>query len=302
MAATLTAAAVDCGPGNFLTIAGSGLVPGTMANVAIQNQGFVSVGAGVTATPITASFTGTAVSFTVPDALMSNEVIVTAGDGSQATFYLDIQSQYLQAAQYNADGEGFDTSALSPGVLDEILRDASAIIDEHVGGHLRLLQGQEDHRFTKSRRIWPFRSPRKKIPIVSLDALTFITSNAIQTAFNVAGSAPDVYTNKNSGYFEVQTYAVGNAILLGAIQTIGFSADVWRVTYTAGYGALQTPRSIRKACALIATELMDKAKLESLGMGPFQQVDKQFIRRKGPFVMPEMARSLLRPYAAGTLA
>jgi hypothetical protein len=300
MAASLTLAAVDAAPGNTLVLAGSGLSAGAGASVVLKAQGLVTP----TDLVIPATFAGTSVTFTVPDGVMSNTLVVTAGDGTSASCFLNCITQYLQAAQYQKDGEGTDSAVagLAAGVLDEILRDASAIIDEHIGTTLRLLQVEEDQPFRKSRRVWPLRGPRHKIPLVSLDSLKFITSNAITTTFNVSGTAPDVYTSKTTGYFEVQSYAVGNAILLGAIQTIGFSANRWDVIYTAGFANAQYPRAIRKATAIIATELLIYQGILKSGLGGLDRVrqgSQQYDRRSQPFAIPLPAAQLIAPYAPG---
>lgn len=297
MAATLTNPVIDCAPGNALVLAGTGLTPGAGASVVLQAQGLVTPAP----LPIAAVFAGTTVSFTVPDGVMSGTLVVTASDLTSASCVLNVESQYLQTSQYTVDGEGTDAAiaALPAGTLDEILRDASAYIDNHVGTTLRLLQVQEDRPFSNSRKVWPLRSPRRNIPIVSLDKLSFITSNAIQTDFTVSGSAPDVYVNKTLGYCDVQTYAVGNAILLGAIQTIGFSANVWRMTYTAGFGWMFTPREIRKATAMIATELLIYRGIILKGLGGLDRAragTQQFDRRSEPFAVPQPAADLLASY------
>lgn len=290
----LTTTLVDAAPGNTVTLSGSGL---TGATAVLQNQGLV--------TPVDVPIALTIVSdseatFVLPDGAMSANLKVTAG-ASSADCFVNVCSQYLQSTQYSSDAEGTDdiVATLSAGQIDEVLRDASAYIDGAIGQSLRYLQVQEDHRFSNSRRVWPHRGPRNRIPLQSLDALSFITSNAIVTNFTVSGSAPDVYVNKNSGYLEVQTYAVGNAILLGEIQTIGFSANVWRVTYTAGYPWQQYPRDLRKATAIIATELLTYHKIQSSGLGGLSTVKEgntQYDRRAEEFAIPQPALDLLRPY------
>lgn len=304
MAATLTTSMVDCAPGNALTLGGKGLTGGASASVVLQNQGILAP-VSLTIAGATFATDGSGVTFTVPDGVTSGTLVVTANDLSTANCFLNVASQYLQSAQYASDGEGTDAqvAALPTGVLDNVLRDASGFVDEVVGTTLRYLQVQEDHRFRRSRRVYPFRGPGRKIPLVSLDALSFITSNAITTNFNVTGSAPDVYVNKTLGYFEVQTYAVGNAILLGAIQTIGFSADVWRATYTAGFPWQQTPQAIRKATAIIATELLVYRDLITSGIGGLSRAKKglvQYDRRNEPFSVPAPALDLLKAYATGS--
>jgi hypothetical protein len=295
MAASLALSSVDGAPGNVITLAGTDL---TGASLALQNQGLVTPG--TLAIPATAD-SATSVTFTVPDGATSAPLVLTAGDGSQAAIFLNVVSQYLQSSEYPSIGEGTDTSAFVTGELDDILRDASAYVDELIGNTLRLLQVQEEHAFSESRKIWPYRSPRQKIPLVSLDALSFITSNAIMTTFTVTGATPDVYTNQSLGYFDVQAYAVGNAILLGAIQTIGFSANVWKAVYTAGYPYLQTPRAIKRATAMIATEMITYRQLQSIGMGALSKFDDQLTRRKEAFELPPMARELLRPYVSRSM-
>lgn len=303
MAASLTASVVDGCPGNSVVLNGSGLTPGSNAGVVLQNQGLVTP-ANLTLAAVFDS-SGNFVTVTIPDGVTTNTLVVTANDLTSATCELVVGSQYLQSSQYTIDGEGTDAAiaALPTGTLDNILRDASSYIDDVVGTTLRYLQVQEDLPFRPSRRIYPLRSPRKKIPLVSLDDLKFITSNAITTEFNVGGTAPDVYVSKTTGYFEVQTYAVGNAILLGAIQTIGFSANRWLATYTAGYPWAQTPREIRKATAIIATELLIYRGIILSGLGGLESIrqgTQQYNRRSEAFAIPQPALDLLRPYRAGS--
>lgn len=296
--ATLTTTLVDAAPGNTVTLTGTGLAGATAA---LQNQGLVTPGPLNTPLTIPASPGDTSATFVLPDGTTSANLVVTFADTTTATCFVNVVSQYLQASQYSNDAEGTDVivASLTAGQLDEVLRDASAYVDDVVGASLRYLQMQEDHRFSNSRRVWPHRGPRSKIPLVSLDALSFITSNAIITNFTVSGSAPDVYVNKTLGYLEVQTYAVGNAILLGEIQTIGFSANVWRVTYTSGYSWQQYPRDLRKATAIIATELLTYKKIQDSGLGGLSTVKEgnvQYDRRSESFAIPQPALDLLRPY------
>ena len=290
MAASLALASVDAAPGNTIVLAGSGLTAGPNASVALQGQGVLTPAS----LPIAATFAddGTSVSFTVPDGVTTAPLVVTANDGTSAEIDLEVCSQYLQASQFV--GEGIDTSGLAPGELDSVLRDASALVDSYLGGQtLRLLQVTEDHRFRESRKIWPYRRP-----LVSLDALSFITSNAIQTQFNVSGVTPDVYTNKTAGYFDVQAYAVGNAILLGAIQTLGFSANVWRAIYTAGYAYDKYPRALRKATSIIATEMLTYRNIQARGFGGLSKIKEgqvEYDRRNEEFAIPQPAIDLLKP-------
>jgi hypothetical protein len=293
-AAITTAQPIDCAPGNAVTIAGSGF--GSSGSLSLASQGAVAPAAlAIAAT----SWADGAVVFTVPDGVTSATLTLTAQDGTTAPAFLNVVSQYLQAAQYTLNGEGTDLSGLASGQLDIILRDASGYIDGALGTTLRLLQVQEDAQFSDSRKIWPLRGPRRRIPLASIDALSFITSNAIQTTFNVTGSAPDVYANLTLGYFDVQTYAVGNAILLGAIQTIGFSANVWRLYYTAGFPWMQTPMNVRKATAMIATELLVYSGIIQRGFGGLSKIKEMqagYERRQEPFAVPQPALDLLKPY------
>lgn len=303
MAASLTLPVVDAAPGNVLTLTGSGLTAGSGASVVLQAQGLVTPAD----LPIAAAFAvdSKSVSFTVPDGVMTGTLVVTASDASVASCELVICSQYLQASQYIAAGEGMDAAiaSLPTGSLDEILRDSSGYIDNAIGTTLRLLQVEEDHPFRPSRRVYPLRGPKKRIPLVSLDALKFITSNALKTTFNVGGTTPDVYTSLTTGYFDIQAYAVGNAILLGAIQTIGFSANRWDVIYTAGFPWAQTPRDIRKATAIIATELLIYRGILRQGLGGLDRIrqgTQQYDRRSEAFTMPLPALEILRPYRTGS--
>ncbi|MDB5042172.1 MAG: hypothetical protein JWN27_2898 [Candidatus Eremiobacteraeota bacterium] len=310
MAAALSASLVDCAPGNLITLTGTGLTGGPNAGVALQNQGLVTPGP--LAIAATFAVDGSSVAFTVPDGATSNTLIVTANDSSQASCPLIVTSQYQQVSQYLSPIEGTDADVADLGqtFLAELLRDASAFVDEHVGGvGLRLLQVTEDHEFKppnrtifKGPRIWPLRGPMSSIPIASLDALTFVTSAGFTTTFNVAGASANVYVNKTAGYFELQPAAVGMAVLLAQSQVVAISANVWKIVYTAGFGWMQTPRSVRKATAIIATELLVYRGILKRGFGGLSRVREgmaQYDRRNEEFAMPKPAADLLRNYCPG---
>ena len=313
MAATLATAIAEGAPGNTVTLQGSGLIAGVGASVVLGGQLLLSpTGAAPTYTgtlTLDATFASTSVSFAIPDGATTGPLTVTASDGSSATCTLRVESQYLQAAEYV--GEGIDTSDLATGELDQILRDASGYVDAYVGGGdenvagLRLVQSVEHHKFRPRKggppRFWPWRRP-----IVSLDSLVFITSQQIRTQFNVSQStSSDVYLNPELNYIEMLAYAFGSYVLLGAIETVGFSANVVEIGYTAGYTLATYPLALRKATKMIATELLTYRQIQARGAGGLDLVRhgyQQYKVRKVPFAIPDPAKELLRPFVTRRLA
>lgn len=313
MSAALTGSLVECAPGNVVTLVGSGLTG--VSQVVLGDQLVVSTSGLPPAyngtIDIPATSTSTTVTFTVPDGAGSGTASVTASDNTSATIALRITSQYVQANEYEIGTEGADTSSLAAGVLDQVLREASAWVDTFTGmgseacPGLRLFQVVEQHRFRPKKggapRFWPWRGRKMR----SIDALVFVTSNVIRTNFNVTQTnADDVFLNKDLGYTEVLAYAFGNYVLLGMIETIGFSANVVELSYTSGYSYVDYPAAIRKATMVIATELLTYRRIQFGGMGGFASVKKglqQYDRRSEEFAIPEPAKDLLRPYITRAL-
>lgn len=313
MAAALTGSLVECAPGNIVTLVGTGLTGVTQVvlggQLVVHTDGSLPTYDGTIDMPATSS--ATEVTFSVPDGAASGIATVTAGDESQATIALRIASQYVQANEYEIGTEGTDTTGLAAGVLDQVLREASAWVDSWTGmgseacPGLRLFQTVEQHKFRPKKggapRFWPWRDRKLR----SVDALVFVTSNVIRTNFNVTlSNADDVFLNKDLGYSEVLAYAFGNYVLLGMIETIGFSANVVELSYTSGYSYFDYPAAIRKATEVIATELLTYRRIQFGGMGGFASVKKglqQYDRRQEAFAIPEPAKDLLRPYLTRAL-
>ena len=314
MAASLAQPIVECAPGNPVALVGTGLSGATEVVLGNQLQVYPDGAApdynGTVAIPATVNGGGTLITFTLPDNVRSGTLTVTAGDATTATCALRVVSQYVQANEYV--DEGVDTTALAPGILDQVLRDASAYADSFMGAGsrdingLRLLQSVENHKFrprnARPPRFWPWR-PRAW---VSLDSLVFLTSNQIRTAFNVSQSdSSDIYVNADLGYLEILAYAFGNYVLLGAIETIGFSANTVQIGYTSGYPYRDYPLPVRKATQIIATELLTYARIQAGGMGGFSSVKhglQQYDRRDETFDLPAPAKTLLRPFVTRRLS
>jgi hypothetical protein len=289
--ATFTQAFVDCSPGNVVTLTGSGL---TGASVTLGNQGADVPGAIAINAAVASG--GASLTFTVPDGATTGPLVAAVGGDSQvATCELVVSAQYLQAAQYHADAEGTGdaTSALSPGRLDELLRDASSMVDSLIGTTLRLLQVSEEHAYRRPRnghyaRVWPLRGPLRSMPIVSVESLTGIGSGYASTqTFTPAFRR----LNSTEGYIDV-----------GAWYGLTFTPESWRIVYTAGYGWKETPRAVRKATAIIATELMIQAGIIDRGFGGLSRVregDVQYDRRNEPFDLPPPVAKLLTPWRGG---
>lgn len=310
MGAALTDSLVECAPGNDVVLGGTGLTGGT--HVAFGNQLVVPTdGTAPSFTglvTVSAAYSATTVAFTIPDGVRSGPLTVTAGDGSSDMLQMRVVTQYVQAAEY-AGTEGGDTSDFAAGDLDQLLREASSLVDAHIAAGdfgLRYLQVVEKHKFRAKPkgppRIWVWR-PRS---FQTLDSLVFLTSNQIRTSFNVSQiGGGDIFVNEDLGYLEILAYAFGNYVLLGAIEKIGFSANVIEVAYTAGYRYVDYPAALRKATKMVATELITERKIQKSGLAPFASTkhgDQQYDRRGDTFSMPAPARDLLRPYISRRFA
>jgi hypothetical protein len=312
VAASLPSALVEAAPGNLVTIGGTGL--GATPTASLGGQLVVHADGSPptydgTAILSTAGSSDTTLRLTIPDGVTSGTVTVTATDATTATFPLRVVSQYAQASEYV--GEGVDISGLATGELDAILRRASAYVDAYCGAGsteapgFRQQQSVELHRFrpgqNRAPRFWPWRNP-----IVSLDSFVFISSNQIRTKFAVSpGVSSDIYVNTSLGYAEALAYAFGNYVLLGAIDSIGFSANVVEIGYTSGWTMLNYPAPIRQATIMVATEILSYRNIQSSGFGGLSRVKTggiQYDRRSESFAMPEPVKDLLRPYISRRLA
>jgi hypothetical protein len=300
MAASLNVAIVDGAPGNVIQIAGAGLVPGGPANVTINNQG-VSATPGLTPQTISlpAVFSTTSVSIgPLPDGINSGTLTVTAGDDSQVTCSLRAVSQYVQSSEYI--GEGEPTSSLAPGELDAILQRASAMCDAYMGGGLRKLQVLERHKYKDRPNgaplIFPYRTRGRRVPIASVDQLTFVSAVDLVTVFYTT----DMYLNQDLNYIEILAYAVGNYALLAQLQIIGYSANVFELAYTSGYTMAAYPDEVRTATLITATMLLNRRRRQSMGMGPFKAYKGEEQLEVDPISvkLPRDARVLLAPYVA----
>jgi hypothetical protein len=288
MSASVTPSVADCAPGNTLALACSGLINGA-ATLTFVQQG----AAKATTTVVAASVASNVLSFAVPDGLSTDTATVadSAMPPNTASLTLRVHSQYVQASEYI--GEGVDTSGLATGELDVILRRASGLADAFMGGSRRQLQYLERHKYRRSRRVFPYHKP-----IVSCDALVFVSAQQIRSTFNVT---TDIYTNPDLGYIEILAYALGQYALLGALEVIGFSANVIELTVTCGYPWIFYPERLREAVTMIATELLTFRDLQNVGMGAFEKFEDELTRRKVPFSIPEPAKYLLRPYATRSI-
>lgn|GEM_PF-2553888 len=305
MGATLALSVVDAAPGNTIQLSGSGLTGGGPAGVTLSNQG-VTAQPGLSPRTITLPATfdpsGTFVSITMPDGIMDGVLTVTASDSSTATCALRARSQYVQASEYLASGEGTDTSSLAPGQLDAILRRASGWADTFMLASIRQLQVLERHKYRENResppRIYPFRTSGRECPIISIDQLTFVSAQDLVTVFENT----DTYVNDSSNYIEILAYAVGNYALLGALEVIGYSANVYELSYTSGYPMASYPQAVCDATIMIASEILANRLAQQAATDAFESVDKGTLqRRKTPFSIPLPARTLLAPYCARTM-
>jgi hypothetical protein len=310
MSANIPATVVDGAPGNYLTIVGTGLIPGTSAGVVLGNQGVTSLPNVVqTSVGLPATFYGTSVGIgPLPDGITPGFMTITAGDGTTDTVALRPCSQYVQAAEYI--GEGVDTSALAPGELDVILREASARADGLMCGSVRLLQTIEKHKYRPLRnappKIFPWRCRGRRVPLQSVQQLCFVSAADIRTVFQTT----DMYVASDPwdpqlNYIEILAYAIGNYALLGAIEIIGYSANVMELAVTTGYPMASYPLEVMYATKIIATEILTYRAIQQKGLGGLsrlKQGTQQYDRRNEPFAIPGEARELLRPFIPRVVA
>ena len=306
MAANVTQTVIDGAPGNAIVLAGTGLTPGPNAIVTLANQG-VTAKPGISqhtlTIPATFASDGTSVSFLLPDGITTNTLTVTANDGTSDQVELHVHSQYVQASEYATAGEGWDLSSLAPGELDIILRRASARVDTILSSSLRLLQQVEQHKYRAPRnsappRLFPWRVRGRTCPIVSVDQLTFVSAYDLVTTFAIT----DTYVNNSEGYIEILAYAVGNYALLGALQVIGYSANVFELTLTTGYKHTGYPSAVVDATIMIASAMLEYRNAMRLGLGGLKSVGKDLPVSQGKFVIPDEARRILRPYINMTVS
>ena len=240
---------------------------------------------------IPASFTDTSISFNMPDGLNSGPLVINSlTNSTSATALIRVNSQYVSADEYVASGEGVDTSTFAPGELDSVLRKASSYIDVWVGNSLRLASSLEEYPWIQSRRIYP-----RKWPIQSVEAFTVVVSNNQQATVNIK----DVVINADNRYLEVISYSVATYSYAQAIQNIGLSANIVKLSYTHGFSVLDYPQPLRTATILVATEMLTYRKIQEQGFGGFsnvQQGNQRYERRSETFEMPKVALELLRPY------
>ncbi len=301
MAASLDRTFVSAAVSNVLTLRGQGLIGGAGASLSLDAQGVISppgfvAKASLSIVGATFASDGRSVQFVVPEMVTSGMLTVTASDGTSATLSLRIESQYLQAEEY--EGEGADLSLLQPGELDVILRRASSLADAFMHDSLRIEQRVEQHRYRASSdsppRIRPYRRRMRRIPLVSVDQLIFISSRDQVTAFNPV----DTYIDNSLGYIEVLAYAVGNYALLGALQSIGYSANVFEIVYTSGYTSNAYPAEVRNATAIIASSLLDRRRIRSLGLAGLTSLEDLKVDTSATIGVPMAAKQLLLPYVS----
>jgi hypothetical protein len=160
------------------------------------------------------------------------------------------------------------------------------------------LQKLERHRYRESRndqapRIFPFRTFARRCPIVSIDQLVFVAAKDMVTSFN----PNDLYVNNTSDYIEVLAYAIGNYALLGELEVIGYSANVYELSYTSGYPMASYPAEVREATMMIATKMLKQRNLAAMGMGDVQKFENKLTLVTDQSI-PEEARRLLMPYVS----
>lgn len=307
MAASFNFPVIDGSPGNILRVYGKDLVGGGSAQVTLSNQGVSSI-PGLTPQTITlvSKFdpNGNYVDVTIPDGANDGVLAVESEDTTTASTNLRVQSQYIQSYEYVGEGENIAslTPPLAPGELDAIIRRASAMCDAFMNGGIRYLQVKENPRY-KARPngaplLFPFRTRGRRVPIVSVDQLTFISAESLVTVFNTS----DMYINSDLNYIEVLAYAVGNYALVGQLQIIGYSANVFELSYTSGYKCAQYPNQIREATILTTTMLLNRRRRQAMGLGPFASFEDKLKIDKDAVRLPKDAMGLLVPYVANTVA
>jgi hypothetical protein len=176
--------------------------------------------------------------------------------------------------------------------------------DSFMNGGLRQLQVLERHKY-KARPngaplIFPFRTRGRRVPIASVDQLTFISAIDLVTVFNTT----DMYINQDLNYIEILAYAVGNYALVGQLQIIGYSANVFELSYTSGYPMAGYPDEVRTAAIITATMLLNRRQRQSMGLGAFAQYDSETKLVVDPKAvrLPDDAKMLLLPYVASSLS
>jgi hypothetical protein len=300
MAAALNVSVVDGAPGNLLLLTGSGLLAGAGASVTLSNQGVTAAPNLIPSTIVlpNPTFLSSSVMVPLPDSIMDGTITVTAADATVATCSLRVRSQYVQADEYVASGDGWDTSNLAPNELDTVLRRASARCDTFMGHSLRQLQVKERHRWRAPRngqppRLFPWRVRGRKCPIISIDQLTFVSAMNLVTVFNPV----DMYNNVDLGYIEVLAYAVGNYALLGALEVIGYSANIFELSFTSGYPMAQYPSAVMDATMIVASSMLEYRNAMRLGLGGLKTLGKDLPVSQESFLkMPGEAKVALGPY------
>ena len=169
-----------------------------------------------------------------------------------------------------------------------------------MGHSLRQLQVLERHRWRAPRndappRIFPWRVRGRRCPILSIDQLVFVAAKDIVTTFNPY----DIYTNTSLGYLEILAYAIGNYALLGALEVIGYSANVFELAYTSGYPMAQYPSAVMDATMIVASKMIEYRNAMALGLGGLKSLGKDLPVSQGSFIqMPGEAKVALGPYVA----
>lgn len=120
----------------------------------------------------------------------------------------------------------------------------------------------------------------------------------MRTTFNAA----DLYVDPDLNYVEMLAYGFGNYALLGAFETVGYSANVLEVTLTAGYAVRDLPNQLRQATVLIAASLADARPKRILGLAGLTQLEKDSLTNDGSgFTIPGDVKAMLRRFTAVTI-
>lgn len=293
MPALISVNITDGAPGATVTIPGAGLTGGAGAKVELLQQGADGSLTTEIAAPTFAS-DGTSVAFAVPDGALSGPVRVTASDASTAQTALAVNSQYLFASQYVGEGTEDEVAGMPAGTLDRILQRASQYADSYLSQGtreamtLRYLQTSEKHRWRRTRRIYPWRTP-----IASIDAFVYIASPAVQATFDPAST---LVINEDADYVEMVVWSVGYSYIQALASQTMADAGIVKITYTAGYPYAKYPQTLREAVTMIATELINQRKINKSGLGALDSVRQgyvQYNRRSDPFEVPAPAKVLL---------
>jgi hypothetical protein len=300
MALTITTASpISCAPGNTVALQGTGFqalaVTAQLLNEGPPDPQTGTPSANTIAVPLTVS-DDSDLTFVVPDGALSGPFQLTGTDGSTAQISLYVSSQYVQAVEYQAAGEGTDLSQFNlPADLDAILRRASAYVDAYIGyadeGGLRVTPLVESHPWRKStRRIYPY-----KLPIQSIQQFVVRISPQEIATFEPT----DIVINNAGGYVEILSYAVASFALLGSIENLGFTANIVELWATSGFAQLNYPAQVKQATVMVATEMISYARIQQAGLGGFARVkqgETQYDRRQEPFQIPAPAKEMLRPF------